>query len=269
MSPDDRLADYEHGFRRAGLPLLIEGFSASTDVFNRAAPLLALVFLGEMLGAIQLDWSLLGNVAAALGGLAILLAAAIAINRAARPAAARAAGGRRPGGAGAFVVLPALLPLIFGGQWRSAAVTAAANLALLALIYAVVGYGLPSIVRWVFARLLSQLASSLALLMRAIPLLMIFSVVLFLTVEMWQVFSELPPASFAILAGLFVALGTSFLIARVPREVRSLEREAGGEGPRSTAGSASTSGWCCSSARPCRCCSSASPWAPSSSPSAS
>jgi hypothetical protein len=34
VSPDDRLADYEHGFRRAGLPLLIEGFSASTDVFN-------------------------------------------------------------------------------------------------------------------------------------------------------------------------------------------------------------------------------------------
>ena len=73
MSPDDRLAEYEHRFRRAGLPLLIEGYSASTDVFNRAVPLLGLVFLAEMLGAIQLDWSLLGNVAAALGGLAILL----------------------------------------------------------------------------------------------------------------------------------------------------------------------------------------------------
>jgi hypothetical protein len=86
-------------------------------------------------------------------------------------------------------------------------------------------------VRWALERLLSQLASSLALLMRAIPLLMIFSVVLFLPVEMWEVFSDLPLASLAILAGLFVALGTSFLIARVPREVRSLEREAGGEGP--------------------------------------
>ena len=209
---------------------MIEGFSASTDVFNRAAPLLALVFGAEMLGAIQLDWSLLGNVAAALGGLAILLAAAIVMNRAAgRPLLTLP---EKVGRAelSAFVVLPALLPLIFGGQWRSAAVTAAANLALLALIYAVVGYGLSSIVRWVFARLLSQLASSLALLMRAIPLLMIFSVVLFLTVEMWEVFSDLAPVSFAILAGLFVALGTSFLIARVPREVRSLEREAS-EGP--------------------------------------
>ena len=131
---------------------------------------------------------------------------------------------------GAFVVLPALLPLVFGGQWRSALVTAAANLALLAVIYAVVGYGLLSIVRWAFERLISQLASSLALFTRAIPLLMIFSVVLFLTTEMWQVFSEAQVASLAILALLFIALGTSFLVARLPREVRSLERDAGGEG---------------------------------------
>jgi hypothetical protein len=231
VTRDDRLAEYERGFRRAGLPLLIEEFSASTDVFNRAAPLLALVFLAEMLGAIQLDWSVLANVGAALGGLAILLMAGVALNRArARPSLALPEDVGRVELA-AFVLLPALLPLIFGGQWRSAAVTVAANLALLALIYAVVGYGLASIVRWVFARLLSQLASSLALLMRAVPLLMIFSVVLFLTVEVWQVFSDVSAVSLGILVGLFVALGTSFLVARLPTEVRSLEHEAGSEGP--------------------------------------
>jgi hypothetical protein len=40
-----RLADYERRFRRAGLPLLSEDFSARSDVFNRAFPLLALVLL--------------------------------------------------------------------------------------------------------------------------------------------------------------------------------------------------------------------------------
>jgi hypothetical protein len=63
----DELAAYEQRFRRAGLPLFIQGFSASTDVFNRVVPLLALVFCAEMLGAIDLDWSLAANVAAALG----------------------------------------------------------------------------------------------------------------------------------------------------------------------------------------------------------
>ena len=227
MTGTERLGDYERRFRRAGLPLLIEDYSASTDVFNRAAPLLALVFLGEMLGAISLDWSLGANIAAAVGGLAILLLAGAVVNRVrGRPWLAV------PEDVGrielsAFVILPALLPLVFGGQWRSALVTAAANLALLALIYGVVGYGLVSILRWALARLLSQLASSLALFTRAIPLLMIFSVVLFLTTEMWQVFSEASAASLAILALLFVALGTSFLVARLPREVRSLERDAG------------------------------------------
>ena len=56
-TPTDQLAAYERQFRRAGLPMFVEGFSASTDVFNRAAPLLGLVFLGELLGAGQLDWT--------------------------------------------------------------------------------------------------------------------------------------------------------------------------------------------------------------------
>src|SRR3954454_8615557 len=67
------LATYERRFRRAGLPLFIEDYSAAGDVFTRAAPLLTLVFIAEMLGAISLDWSLAANIAAAVGGLAILL----------------------------------------------------------------------------------------------------------------------------------------------------------------------------------------------------
>jgi hypothetical protein len=54
---DERLHEYERSFRRAGLPLFIEDLSAWEDIFNRAAPLLALVFLGEMFGALNLDWS--------------------------------------------------------------------------------------------------------------------------------------------------------------------------------------------------------------------
>jgi hypothetical protein len=67
------VADYERQFRRAGLPLFIEDYTASEDVFTRAVPVLAFMFIAEMLGAIQLDWSPVANVAAALGGLAILV----------------------------------------------------------------------------------------------------------------------------------------------------------------------------------------------------
>ncbi len=68
------LGDYERRFRRAGLPLLIEDYSAREDVWTRVTPLLALVLLGELLGAIDRDWTLLENLLALAGGLAIVAA---------------------------------------------------------------------------------------------------------------------------------------------------------------------------------------------------
>ncbi|MDX6698241.1 MAG: hypothetical protein QOE65_1638 [Solirubrobacteraceae bacterium] len=227
----DELAAYERGFRRAGLPLLIEDYSAREDVFTRAVPILSLVFLAEALGAVDLRWSVLANLGAVAGGLAIVVVAMGALNRGrgvpflSRP---REVGRTELVG---FVIVPALLPLVFGGQWRSALVTAAGNLALLGLVYAVVGYGLASIVRWAAARFLSQLVASFDLLTRALPLLLIFSVVLFLTTEMWQVFGAAPRGFLAVIFGSFVAMGVVFLAGRLPREVRRLEHDAGAGGP--------------------------------------
>jgi hypothetical protein len=230
-SDHDRLAEYEQGFRRAGLPLFVAERSAATDVFNRAVPLLGLVFLGEMLGALNLEWSPLANLAAVAGGLGILLVAIALTNKArGRPAAAIPQDVGRVELA-LFVFVPALLPLAFNGQWRSAIVTAVANLALLGLIYGVIGFGLTSILRWTAGRLAGQLRASLELFARAIPLLMLFAVVLFLTTEMWQVFTEIPFVSMMILLGLFVLLGTTFLVARLPVEVRTIEREATADAP--------------------------------------
>ncbi len=190
-------------------------------------PLLAVVFLGEMLGATSLDWSLLGNVAAVLGGLAILLGAIALVNRlrGRRLLAVPESVGRVE--LGVFVLLPALLPLIFGGQWRVALATAGGNLLLLLAIYAVLGYGVVAIIRWAIARLVGQLASSLGLLTRAVPLLMIFSVVLFLTTEVWQVFTDASAFALLTLGVVFIGLGSLFLAARVPHEVGGLQREAG------------------------------------------
>jgi hypothetical protein len=60
---------------------------------------------------------------------------------------------------------------------------------------------------------------------------MIFSLILFLTPELWEVFAQLEGASLVILVALFVALGAAFLIARLPKEVENLEHEAGAGGP--------------------------------------
>ena len=222
----DDLAAYERRFRKAGLPLFIEDYTAAEDVFNRAIPLLALVFVAELLGAIDRDWSVAANVAAGVGGLLVLLVAVGVVNRIQdRPFLSVP---RRLGTIelATFVLVPALLPLIFGGQVESAVVTAAGNLVLLLVIYLVVGYALFAILREAGVRLAGELATTIVTLTRAIPLLLLFAVVLFVNTEMWQVFSTTPDSLLALLGGLLVALGALFLIARLPQEVAELERSA-------------------------------------------
>src|SRR5919108_1760338 len=173
------LAEYERRFRRAGLPLFIEDRSAREDVWTRAAPLLAFVFLAEMLGAIDLDWSLLANLGALAGGLAILLGAFGLLNRLRRRPFWSLPQDVGTAELAAFVLVPAALPLVFGGQLTSALVTAAGNLLLLAFAFAVIRYGLLAIVAWAGKNVLDQLSASLTVLSRAVPLLLVFALVLF------------------------------------------------------------------------------------------
>ena len=214
------LADYERRFRRAGLPLFIEDYSAREDVWTRAAPLLALVLIGELLGAIQLDWSLGANVAAGVGGLAILVGAFGLLNLLRRRPFFSLPENVGPAELAGFVLVPAALPLIFGGQWGSALVTAGANLLLLAIAFGVIRYGVLSILRWTGPRLIDQLDASVS----------VFALVLFINTEMWQVFSTMPRAFLICVGTLFVLVGTVFVGVQLPREVRELEEESG-EGP--------------------------------------
>jgi hypothetical protein len=227
----DDLAGYERRFRRAGLPLFIEDYSATRDIFNRSVPLLGLVFVGEMTLAVDKKWSTLANVGATLAGLAILLTTIGLVNllRGRRFRARPERVGRTE--LAVFVLVPALLPLIFGGQLRQALLTVLANLLVLGLVYLIIGYALIDTLRWAGVRVLGELTKSLAVLARAVPLLLVFSLLLVMTQEMWIVFGELPAAFLGLVCGLFVALGGLFLAARLPREVAGLEEEVGAEGP--------------------------------------
>src|SRR5918999_1324416 len=120
----------------------------------------------------------------------------------------------------AFVLVPALLPLIFGGQAQSALVTAAGNLGLLLLIYLVVGYALPAILREAAVRLVRELATAVVSLTRALPLLLLFAVVLFVNTEMWQVPAPQPRP--------LLTPGPLFFVAGRPEGGRGL----GGAAPR-------------------------------------
>jgi len=218
------VAGYERRFRRAGLPMLVEDRTAREDVWTRASPILAFVLLCEVVLAGNLDWPVWANVLVLAGAVVVLGAAVAVVNR---------LRGRRPFalpedvGAlelAAFVAIGGVFQLI-GGQTTSAMVVLAGNLALLCVLYVWFAYGVASILRFTGRRVGEQLAAALGLLARAIPLLLLFSVVLFVNTEMWQVFADMNSATVVATGVLLAAVGSAFLGARLPREVEQIERD--------------------------------------------
>ncbi len=226
MGTDEaRIRELEDGFRRDGLPNLIVDLSAAEDIFTRAIPFLSLVFVIEIVNALDIDagWK---NLLLAVGGAAVLFGAFGVLN---------VVRGRRflsvPTRVGlpelaAFVVLPALLPILFSGQFLFGINTIPVNLAIVGLTYVVVGFGLIPIVRWVAMRFLVQLRASVSVLVKAVPLLLFFSLVMFFTTEIWQSFTVTGPERFWTAIGLFVLIGLVFLTVRLPGVVQEVQAEA-------------------------------------------
>ena len=222
---EQRIRELERGFRRDGLPNLIVDLSATEDVFTRAVPFLVVVFMLEVVNALAVSarWA---NLFLALAGAVLLLAGFGLLN---------VLRGRRflsvPRRFGipelvVFVVLPALLPVVFDGQWGFGFTILLVNLAIVGLAYVMVGFGLVFIVWWVVVRLFALLGASMVVLVRAVPLLLFFSLVSFFTTEIWQVFNATGLATFWTAVGMFVLLGMGFLAVRMPGVVREVLAES-------------------------------------------
>ncbi|TDD49304.1 hypothetical protein E1263_32370 [Kribbella antibiotica] len=231
MGTPRELVRYEQRFRRAGLPLFIEDFSPTHDIFNRAAPLLTLVFLAEMLGATSLKWDWWQNLLGAAGGLLVLVAAFGLLNvRRKRPFWSLPSRFGLPELA-VFVFLPALLPLVTQVQLKQFFGIAAGNLLLVGAVYVVVGYGLIATTYWSLRRIAGELGNSLTSLVRALPLLLVFSLVLFINTEMWQVFAGMPVAFIVFSVLAFTLLSTLFLMVRLPKELDAIEADVQSDPP--------------------------------------
>lgn len=220
---DERIEETEQWFVRRGLPHLINDYSASEDVFTRALPLLTLVFLLSMVGAVNDEFSLEVNAGVVVGGFLLLLAVWAGVNwiRGHRPLLARP---ERVGGVEltVFVLGPALVPIVFGGQFDTAAITVATNLVILGAVYLFTSYAVLAMLRWGARRLVRDFRSASRIGMRALPLLLLFNAFLFINAEVWQVTSRIDEKLLLGALGLFVVLGILFLLSRLPGEVSDL-----------------------------------------------
>jgi hypothetical protein len=215
------LGEVERWFVDRGTPHLIEQYSATRDVLTRALPVLSIVFLLEFSLALSADWRWWQNVLAAAGGFALLLGLYAGVNRL-RGLAPWALPSRvGPPELATFVLLPAVVTAAFG-QGRQALAVIVANAVLLGIVYVVLSYGLVPLTRWTGARVFQQIGEVGGLLSRALPLLIVFAVFLFLTPEVWEVAGSMQWPILVANTGLFLVLGTSFLLARLPTELSRL-----------------------------------------------
>ena len=160
-----------------------------------------------------------------LGGLAILVGGVMVVNRlrGRRPL-------QRPDRVGTpeltlFVLGPAVLPALFSKDHVTDSLGAVVlNLVILAVTFVVTSYGLVPMTRWALGQMFRQLANVTDLMVRSLPLLLLFATFLFLTTEIWQVAGALEAPFFLMVLGMLFAAGTLFLVLRQRREVDEVAR---------------------------------------------
>jgi len=217
--------EVERWFLRQGLPHLIEGYRASTGVFNRALPFLLLVFLFDVIGAFGDRFTGWSQAWAAVASFALIVGAAIAVNLLRRRRPLQLPNEVGPIELTVFLVVPAIPPLIFGDHPLTAALgVIGLNLVILGVVYVVVGFGLVPTTLWAARQTYRHLSQLLTLMGRALPFVLVFSAFLFLNAELWQVARDFTPLAFWVSVGLLTGVAAGFIALRIPREIAQIAR---------------------------------------------
>jgi hypothetical protein len=122
----------------------------------------------------------------------------------------------------AFVLVPPLLTATVGGQPGQAALFAIGNVLLVAVVYAASAFGLVPVVRWAAGKSARELGAVARLVGRALPLLLLIQIVLFINTEMWQVADGFDGLTLGVVVAMFMGTGAVFLVTRLPRELDEL-----------------------------------------------
>lgn len=119
-----------------------------------------------------------------------------------------------------------LVTAAIGGvlAWVSEDVAAAPATLLTAAGAAAAWYGLSAlgaapVVTWAAGRTLRSLPQLLPMILRALPLLLIFNTFLFINAEVWEVAGNLPAGLLWLTVLLFGTMAVGFLLVRLPEEV--------------------------------------------------
>jgi hypothetical protein len=220
--PDGPLDAAERWFVSRGLPHFVERRESVWVIWSRAIPLLTVFYVAVGLNALDLRrWSVLHNAAIALVVLAVLVGIAVGANVVRGQRALRFPTSIGPGELGVLIIAP-VVPSLLVGQWGDAVQVLVTTGAALSVIWVMTSYGVLALAGWALRRARSQAAVLFGVVVRALPLLLLFTTFLFISAEVWQVAGRLYGPLFWIVLAVFFVLGLLFLISRVPPLLRRL-----------------------------------------------
>jgi hypothetical protein len=227
---DPRVADEEPAevrtterwFIRQGLPMLVEEYSAGRDVWTRAAPVLAVLFLLSTLASVTVarTWT---------GAALLLLACVVAAVTYARVNVVRGRSAfalpRRVGGAWlvAFVAVPALAGYAVSRDSDALAADVVVGVLALGLVYLVTRYALVALLVWAVRWTFRQISNVTRLVTRVLPLLLLFITFLFINTEVWQVAGTMEAAVLWGSLAVFAVIGLLFIVGRSREEFGAIE----------------------------------------------
>ena len=214
----------ENWFISRGVPHFISNYSARTDIWTRALPFLIVAYLAGGLNALNLaEWSPARNlVAAGITIASLLLGWSLTNLVLQRPFLAIPKEIGKPELI-AFVIGPAVPSAIFQ-QWGDSFQASIEGLAILGIIYVAASFALGHLLSWALRSSISQAAMLGRLLVRALPLLLLFTTFLFINAEVWQVAGQLSGIPYLLGVGIFFLLGAVFVLSRIPQSIAGLTK---------------------------------------------
>lgn len=209
-------------FFRRGLPQFALDHSSTTAIWTRASPFLFVSFLFLVVTSAADVRSIAGGVAVAVAAGLFLVAFGVVNLRGGRPFHALP---RRVGWGvlAAYVVVPTLLSGFASLRWPPPLVTVGVAVGFLALAWVVTWAALIPLIGWAARWTTRQFGSVVPLVTRALPLLLLFVTIIYLTTEVWQVAGTLPARWLWLTIGLFILLGLCVIATRLPQGIHSLE----------------------------------------------
>jgi hypothetical protein len=214
-------ADIERWLLNRGAPHFVEGYRAASNVWEKSFPALVVLWAIGLVAVVGFSENI--RVLAVFGAIAAVLAAWVVPNLARKRRPFARPETTNPVELAFFVVSPVIVSVALNRSVTNAVACALISLVGVAVVYFATSFGLIAITKYVLQRLGDQAKLLGKLGSRAIPLLLLITVTIFLTGETWLMSSNLDGLSQFATLGLFVLAGGLFLFSRVPGEVAAVE----------------------------------------------